>query len=328
MKWGTADPDYEMGHDEWRCRATMGPSHLCQSRPNYLLFPPNQPGITAIISHCVFFSLLATFSVKFHFNWVLNFWSKSAKDPETYFMSEPERRCGLFACGRLHRIRISDEDSWGGEDREAQTADANHDSDIAMHSLFPSIAFKTITVSEQDLTERESQLDLFQKHPWKVLTNRWPSPTKSCVISQKTLLIFWSSKLDPWEIVAWLLGAFRSRFTCTICGLLIDRSPKILSVGWSKDLDKNRFHLLWNSHPAPSILIHKEDNYNIFQGFALNIHGLVSNKICNPKSTYYIFHSPTDWLWSRSKETFANRIRPFVPYEEELEYMVRRRSIA
>ena len=101
MKWVTSG----VVEQQW--------AHLCQSRPNYLLFPPNQPGITAIISHCVFFSLLATFSVKFHFNWVLNFWSKSAKDPETYFMSEPERRCGLFACGRLHRIRISDEDSWG-----------------------------------------------------------------------------------------------------------------------------------------------------------------------------------------------------------------------
>ena len=62
--------------------------------------------------------------------------------------------------GLGYRMRIA-----GGEDREAQTADANHDSDIAMHSLFPSIAFKTITVSEQDLTETESQLNLFQKHP-------------------------------------------------------------------------------------------------------------------------------------------------------------------
>ena len=159
MKWGTSDPDYEMGHDEWRCRATMGPSHLCQSRPNYLLFPPNQPGITAMISQCVFFSLdfslLATFSVKFHFNWVLNFWSKSAKDPETYFMSEPERRCGLFACGRLHRNRISDEDSWG-EDREAGTTDANHDSDIAMHSLFPSIVLVRTLQSQNKISQKVS----------------------------------------------------------------------------------------------------------------------------------------------------------------------------
>ena len=63
-----------------------------------------------------------------------------------------------------HRFGKSKQ-SFQVEDREAQTADANHDSDIAMHSLFPSIAFKTITVSEQDLTESESQLNLFQKHP-------------------------------------------------------------------------------------------------------------------------------------------------------------------
>ena len=41
-------------------------------------------------------------------------------------------------------------------DREAETADANHDSDIAMRSLFTSILFKTISVPEKDLTESES----------------------------------------------------------------------------------------------------------------------------------------------------------------------------
>ena len=33
-------------------------------------------------------------------------------------------------------------------DREAKTADANHDSDIAMRSLFTSILFKNISVPE------------------------------------------------------------------------------------------------------------------------------------------------------------------------------------
>ena len=77
-------------------------AHLCQSHPNYLLrfFLL----ITVVISHCV------SFAHFLHFNLGLNFSAKLAKEPEERHIS-CRVRWGLFACGRLHRIRVSDQDS-------------------------------------------------------------------------------------------------------------------------------------------------------------------------------------------------------------------------
>ena len=140
------------------------------------------------------FSLLVTFSVTLT-------WSKLAEEPETYFMSGPERRWGLFACGRLHRIRISDEDSWGIGKQKSLTQ--------TMIGISPCVHcsihrcqdhYNPRTIPEQDRSDSVN-------HSWTYFKNTQERINdKSLAITLKTLchfsketspFIFCRSQLDP-----------------------------------------------------------------------------------------------------------------------------------
>ena len=182
MKWVTSDFE-----QQWE--------HLCQSRPNYpRRFLPLliRTTIDAGISHCVFIeiSLCCRFPSQLP---RFNVWSKLGEwVAETYFMSGPERRWGLCACAGLHRIRISDEDSRG------ETADANHDSDTIVPSLF-----LTNDRIQNRFTPRRTYFKNTQERVKWQIVGHYPQNSVSFLKRDSAPYI-----LDPWEIVAWLGGAF------------------------------------------------------------------------------------------------------------------------
>ena len=182
MKWVMSDFE-----QQWE--------HLCQTHPNY--------------PRCFLPLLIRTtidaknFTLRLYRDFPLlplslststfNVWSKLGEwVAETYFMSGPERRWGLCACAGLHRIRISDEDSRG------ETADANHDSDTIVPSLF----LTNDRIQNRFTPSRTYFKNTQERVKWQIV-GHYPQNSVSFLKRDSAPYI-----LDPWEIVAWRGGAF------------------------------------------------------------------------------------------------------------------------